>query len=106
VFADGISPGMGVHCNLAYILKPDQRKQTKDDHPDAKSEETIMRLTTEMNPNNRCNVLLPGTYRLKLLVAGSNCRPKVHTIEITLDGRWFEEREKMLQDGVIMKKRD
>src|SRR5262249_36315563 len=22
VFADGISPGMGVHCNLAYVLDP------------------------------------------------------------------------------------
>jgi hypothetical protein len=68
VFADGISPGIGVHCNLAYILKPDQRQQTRDDHPRANPEQTIMRLTTEMHPNNRCNVLLPGTYRLKLLV--------------------------------------
>jgi hypothetical protein len=103
VFADGISPDMGVHCNLAQIIDPSKRKEAGDYHPDAKPEQTVMRLTTEMNPTNRCNVLVPGTYQLKLLIAGSNCRPKVYTVQITLDGRWFEEREKMLQDGVIMK---
>ena len=103
VFADGISPGMGVHCNLAQVLDPSKRNDVGDDHPDTKPEQTVMRLTTEMNPTNRCNVLVPGTYQLKLLVAGSNCRPKAYTAQITLDGRWFEEREKMLQDWVIMK---
>ncbi len=103
VFADGISPGMGVHCNLAQVLDPSKRKVAGDDHLDAKPEETVMRLTTEMNPTNRCNILLPGTYRLKILIAGANCRPKAYMLQITLLGKWFEEREKMLQDGVLMK---
>ncbi len=103
VFADGISPGMGVHCNLAQIIDFSKRKEVGDDHPDAKPEETVIRLTTEMHPTNRCNVLIPGTYRLKLKIAGSNCRPKDYTVQITLFGKWFQEREKMLQDGVLMK---
>jgi hypothetical protein len=103
VFADGISPGMGVHCNLAQVLDPSNRKAAGDDHPRANPEETVIRLTTEMNPNNGCNVFAKGTYKLTLLIAGSNCRPKEYTLQITLDGRWFGEREKMLQDGVIMK---
>jgi len=103
VFADGISPGMGVHCNLAQILDHSKRKDAGDDHPDAKPDETVMRLTTEMNPTNYCNVLVPGTYQLKLLIAGANCRPKAYTVQITLFGKWFEEREKMIQDGVLMK---
>jgi hypothetical protein len=103
VFAEGISPGMGVHCNLAQVLDPSKRKEAGDNHPDAEPEETVMRLTTEMNPTNFCNVLVRGTYELKLLIAGANCRPKPYTLQITLSGKWFKEREKMLQDGVVMK---
>lgn len=100
VFADGISPGMGVHCNLAYIIDPDK---IKIDHADATSGQTLMHLTTEMNPTNLCNVLAPEIYRLELLVAGANCRPRAYTVEISHTGKWFKEKEKMLREGVMMK---
>jgi hypothetical protein len=56
VFADGISPEMGIHCNLARIIEPGKRVQVGDDHPGARPEQTVMCLITEMDPNNRCNV--------------------------------------------------
>jgi len=110
VFADGISPGMGAHCILAHVIDPRKRHEIREYHLYTKkypnTEHTVLYLETEMQPTNLCAILSPGTYRLKLLIAGSNCKPQPHTIEIRLDGRWFDDREKMLQDGVMMKKID
>jgi hypothetical protein len=104
VFADGISPGMGLHCNLARVADPANRKDIGDNHPDAKPNETILVLQTEMQPTNYCHILLPdNTYHIELLIAGANCRPTPYTIELTITGKWFEEREKMFQDGVMMR---
>jgi hypothetical protein len=103
VFADGISPGMGVHCNLAYVLDPARRKALCVDHPDAKQEQTVLILTTEMKPTNYCHILAPdNVYQLELRIAGSNCRPTSHTVELTHTGKWFEDKERMFQEGVMM----
>jgi hypothetical protein len=104
VFADGISPGMGIHCNLARVTDPAKRKLVREDHPDAASEQTVLHLETEMKPNNNCHILAPGTYHLELLIAGANCRPTSHTVEITITGKWFDDLERMLREGSVKMK--
>ncbi|MCI0662201.1 MAG: hypothetical protein L0220_14115 [Acidobacteria bacterium] len=103
VFADGISPGMGVHCNFARVLDPKQRISLGDEHPEAGPGQTVLHIETELKPTNLCNVLPPGTYHLELMLAGANCKPTSHTVEITLTGKWFDDRERMLRDGVTMR---
>jgi hypothetical protein len=102
-FADGISPGMGVHCILAHVIDPAHRKEIGEDHPEAKPGQTVLCLETELKSTSRCHILAPGTYHLELLIAGANCRPTSHTIELTLTGEWFAERERMLREGVMMR---
>src|SRR5262245_20864659 len=87
-FAETILPEMGVHCNLARVADPKYRKQIGDDNRDAELGETVLALQTELRPTNYSNVLKPGFYRLKLLVAGANCKPTSWIVELALTGKW------------------
>src|SRR5262245_44933831 len=70
---------------------------------DAELGETVLALQTELRPTNYSNVLKPGFYRLKLLVAGANCKPTSWIVELALTGKWFDDKERMFQEGVIIK---
>lgn len=100
-FAD-ISSGMGRHCNLLHVTDPDHRNDIGESHPDAKAGQTVISLNTEMKPTNNCYLLPPGTYRLELLIAGANCPPKPHTVEVRLSGEWHEDKERMFREGLSM----
>jgi hypothetical protein len=102
-FADGISPGMGVHCNLARVLDPTKRKTLGDDHSEAEPEQPVLHLETELKTTNLCNVLPPGIYHLELKIAGANCKPTSHTVVVTLKDKWFDDKERMLREGVRMR---
>ena len=103
IFNDGISPEMGMHCNLGHVTDPECRQWLNEHLPEVGQDQTILHLETELKANNRCYLLAPGIYHLELLIAGSNCRPVSYTLELMLTGKWFEDRDKMFQDGVMMK---
>ncbi|MGO9112445.1 MAG: hypothetical protein ACLP9L_24710 [Thermoguttaceae bacterium] len=100
IFAEGISPGMGKHCDLARVVDPRGQAEFGDDHPRAKPGQTVLALATEVQPTNKSYLLVPGTYRLELRVAGANCRPRSFTVELTLTGQWYAEEEQMYRDGL------
>jgi hypothetical protein len=100
VFAEGISPEMGKHCDLGHIVHPDMRAKTGDSLPDVSSGQAIMELDLEVAPNTKSHLLAPGVYRLVLKVAAANCRPVTKTLELSLTGKWHDDERKMFSDGV------
>jgi hypothetical protein len=94
IFADGISPQMGKHCDLGHIVDP----QFREVH----ANKTVLVLDLEVAPNTRSHLLAPGTYRLDLKLAAANCTPVTKTIEITHTGDWYTEEARMFADGIGM----
>ena len=100
IFADGISPGMGKHCDLGCVVDPARRKDLGDDLPGVQAQETILKLDVEFPPNTMSHLIAPGVYRLHLLLAAANCAPVATQLEITLTGKWSSDERLMFSDGL------
>jgi len=103
IFAEGISPGMGKHCDLGHILHPDLRRKTQQTLPGVPDEQTILELDLEVAPSTLSHLIRPGEYRLELKVAAANARPVTKVLEINLTGEWFDEESKMFAEGIGLK---
>jgi hypothetical protein len=77
IYADGISPRMGRHCDFGSITDPA--------HPDHRSlpegGKARLRLETEILKHPR-DYLMPGKYKFEILVAASNREPVAYLIEM------------------------
>lgn len=100
IYAEGISPQMGKHCDLGHIADPQNRAELSEDLDGVSKASTIFALDLEVNPNTKSNLLAFGTYRLELQVAAANSAPVQRVVEITVTGQWFADERKMFQDGV------
>jgi hypothetical protein len=100
VFAEGISPQMGRHCDLAHVVDPSFRKEMGYDLPTLKADETVLALDLEIQLNTLSHLVPPGVYRLTLRVAAANCRPRTHVLELTITGKWFADEPRMFTDGL------
>jgi len=100
IYAEGISPEMGKHCDLGHVTDPNYRSDLREDLDGVPTESTIFALDLEVNPNTKSNLLSPGTYRLELQVAAANSRPVKKVVEITITGKWFADERQMFQDGI------
>jgi len=100
IFAEGISPMMGKHCDLGHVVDPEFRKDIGEDLAEVPADQTILSLDLEIKPNTRSHLISPGVYRLELRVAAANSAPVTKVIELTITGKWFEEQTKMFTDGL------
>jgi hypothetical protein len=82
---------MGEHCSLGSIVKP-----TADS-------ETTLDLELESKPFANPHLWTKGKYRLKLQIVGANARPVERTLEVTINGLWFDDTAKMFSDGIGLK---
>jgi hypothetical protein len=96
VFASGLSPKMGRHCDLGYIAAPKARGQGSKADP----EDIKLILDTEVVPNTRSNECGPGEYELRLRIAASNSPPLEATCRLTLPGKWYDDESEMLSQGI------
>jgi len=103
IFAEGISPQMGKHCDLGHIVDPMYRKDVGYDLPTVAADESILALDLEVKPNTLSHLVPHGVFRLELRVAAANCRPVTHTLEITVTGKWFSNQNRMFSDGLGIK---
>ena len=99
VFAEGISPHMGKHCDLGRIMDPKKRVDFADIEGFAK-EKCLFELAVEFPSATRSHLLQPGVYRLELKIAAGNVAPKDKTVELTVTDNWFDEEEVMFRDGI------
>jgi hypothetical protein len=100
IFAEGISPKMGKHCDLGHVVDPKFRRDLGYDLQRVASDETILALDLEVKPATLSHLIRPGVYRLELQVAAANCAPVAKTIELTITGKWFDDETQMFSDGL------
>jgi len=95
--------GMYRHCDLGYIIEPSKRNKFKnEDNPkfNLQNDNTIFGFELEVKPNSLTHLIEPGLYRLNILLASSNTKPKQKTIEINHTGVWHNDEEKMFREGI------
>jgi len=100
IFAEGISPKMGKHCDLGHIVHPSKATQAGNTLPNVPADKVIMSLDLEVKPNTKSHLLAPGTYRLELRLAAANSTPVVLILELTLTGGWYDDESRMFADGI------
>ena len=100
VYAEGISPQMGKHCDIGHIIEPAHRAECGEALPRVSPTSTLFALDLEVYPNTLSHLLAPGTYRLALRIAAANSLPVTKTLEVTVTGKWFDNEQQMLQDGI------
>jgi hypothetical protein len=103
IFAEGISPRMGKHCDLAHVVDPKHRANVGHDLEGVPTDQTILALNLEVAPNTLTHLIAPGKYRLKLRIAGGNCSPITKTLELALTGKWYADQARMFTDGLGIK---
>ena len=103
IFAEGISPQMGKHCDFAHILDPKKRSVFGIDLQGVPQNKTILEYDLEIAPNTLSHFAPPGVYRIELKLASANMEPTTKTIEINHTGNWHDNEEKMFSDGFGMK---
>lgn len=99
IFAEGISPEMGKHCDFAHILDPNKRKAFGINLPTVANDKTILEFDLEIAPNTLSHFTPPGVYRVELKLAAANVKPTIKTIEINHTGDWYTDENKMFADG-------
>jgi hypothetical protein len=97
IYADGISPDMGKHCDLACISDPANPTAPL---PGVPAGQVTLDLWLEAFPATQSHRLPPGIYELEIKTAGSNCKPVIHRIRVNLTGQWFANQTQMFSQGV------
>jgi hypothetical protein len=103
VFAAGISPKMGKHCDLGRIVEPKTYQRIRPTIPGVPPDATFMELDLEVQSLTNSHIIIPGTYRLEIVLAAANCLPINKPIELTITGKWFDSDAQMFADGVALK---
>jgi hypothetical protein len=100
IFADGISPEMGKHCDLGRVIDPAHHENLGEVLPNAIAGQSILALDLEVAPNTKSHLVPPGVYQLHLRVAAANCAPIKRVLELTITGKWFADQTQMFSDGL------
>lgn len=103
IYAEGISPKMGKHCDLGRIIKPSERTELGDDRSDVAVDSTVFALSLEVKPSSLSHLLAPDIYRLELRIAAANNPPVTKTLEINHTGKWFDNADEMFRKGTGLK---
>lgn len=106
VFSPAISPRMYRHCDFAHIVRPAGRAQFKVEDtqwPNVSPTQTILSIDTVVKSYSLPHLLPPGTYRLTILVAAANAKPIRRTLEVTLNGGWYDDPQDMFGQGVAVR---
>ncbi len=107
IYYDFIFPGTFKHCELGHILDPEKRHLISSENnpklPIKPKDETIFSFNVATRYNNLYYLVAPGTYRIRVLVAGENFKPIKKEYELEITGKWFEDEGRMLSNGVKVK---
>lgn len=93
-----LNPNMGKHCDFGTVLPPNTRLEKIREG--MKEGESTLNLQTEVFPSNEGHRLRPGKYKIELLVAASNAKPKAFTVNLDWNGHYEETTERMFVDSL------
>lgn len=100
-----IFPNTFKHCELGHILDPSKRNLVPSEgKPNLSTKDkTIFSLNIETRYHSLHHLLEPGIYRIKILIAGENFKLFKKEYELEITGKWFEDEEIMLSEGLKLK---
>jgi hypothetical protein len=102
VFADGISPRMGRHCDFGKIINPAAKR--KPSLPHIEEDKTVLELSLEVAPFTKSHLLEPGSYELDLQIAAANSKSKTKILKIiSFAGDWYDNEREMFSKGIKLK---
>jgi hypothetical protein len=99
VYLPFLPPKMSKFCDLGHIIAPLERKKVGHDLDSLRPDQCILALDLESGPTMKGHLVEPGTYRLTLLVAAENARPREYEVELFV-GDWHDSEEDMFRQGV------
>ncbi len=96
IFALGISPGFGKHCDLCSISDP----ANPTDHPNFPNytNQCVGTLQLEVVPSGDRNRLRPDDYIVEVRVGAANARPVTACVRINIKGPWSSEPATMFRE--------
>jgi len=100
-----ISPNTFKHCELGHILDPSKRNLVPfEDNKLFREDETIFSFNVMTRYLSLYHLIEPGIYRFKISVAGENFDALEKEYEMEITGKWSENEDKMLNEGLKLKK--
>jgi hypothetical protein len=107
IYYESIFSNTFKHCELGHILDPEKRHLIPSENnsklPIKEKDETIFSFNVAARYNNLYYLVAPGTYKVKVLVAGENFKSIKKEYELEVTGKWFEDEGRMLSDVVKVK---
>lgn len=100
IYAEGISPQMGKHCDLGHIVDPAHRTRTGEDIAAVPADKSIFAFDVEAPTLVGNHLVSPGTYQLELRVAAANCQPITRMFQINITGVWDNNQQNMFTIGI------
>jgi hypothetical protein len=101
VLFETLNPKMGKHCDLGSVSPPANKSEKP--LPGMKDGESTFNLATEVFPNDNSQRLPPGKYRLEILVAAQNVRPKAFNVDVDWSGKFEDSVERMFSDSIAVR---
>lgn len=104
-----LNPGTPKQCNIGYIIDPKIRTDSKLSHLmkyennpnlNVNPDETIFHIQVSMQSTNLTYLIAPGTYKFRLSASCSNGKTAYQEYKIKITGKWFEDEERMLNEGI------
>jgi hypothetical protein len=98
IIFESINPSMGRYCDFAAVSEPANPTETIREGMTAG--ESTLNLQTQVSPSTQGNRLKPGSYRIEILVAASNAKPKPFAIDLEWKGRYIDEPLRMFGESI------
>jgi len=106
-----LAPGTFAHCTLGHVLHPSARSEIAGEDPNqlefwgthvVTEDETVLSLDVQFRSNNLSYLLVPGKYKLTVLLASSQTKALAAYVVVDLSGSWFDEEGEMFEEGVTI----
>ncbi|MGB7291037.1 MAG: hypothetical protein WBD99_02550 [Thermodesulfobacteriota bacterium] len=98
-----IQPKLFKHLDFGHILESKIIRGYLESFGINSSASIFFELDVAVKPNTGSHILLPGDYKVNIIFAGSNIKPRQKTYHLILNDRWDNNEQKMLKENVFIK---
>jgi len=98
ILFETLNPHMGRHCDLGSVSDPSNGSEQPLPH--MKAGESSFNLATEVSPNSNCHRLTAGKYRIEILVAAQNAKPRLFKVDLDWNGTFEAAPERMFSNSI------
>lgn len=96
-----IQPKVYKHCDFGHIITAQVAKAQHYDLPEAC--QVVFHLDTAFKPTTGTFLLLPGDYRVRIVVAADNIKAKANIYNLVVKDKWTDNEQEMLRENVSIK---